>query len=86
MKKFKLININRDKPIYFNINEEITTSFYMSDYQQVIRWDNEVAYNIIKTDYPLPKCLPQRISLNEMEIGDMIQHNKFNNDFLIRVD
>lgn len=86
MKKFKLLRKANDRQgISFETDEEVA-SFNIIDgiLRLTLFWNKFKAYPLIRTDYPLPFPLPQRISLNEMEVGDIIQHDVFKNYLLIR--
>jgi len=62
--------------------------FILIDYDNVIAvqtenelpsidgWDKYKAYEIAHTEHPLPACLPQRLSINEMEVGDILINGK----------
>ena len=47
-------------------------------------WDKYKAYPILFTINPLPECLPQRLSINELEKYDIIINEK--KELLIRFD
>lgn len=76
MKQFKLINTQTNEPpVIVQTDEEVP---------RIGIWDKFKAYELVETNYPLPKCLPQRVSLNEMEVGDIIKHDINSNNYIKR--
>lgn len=77
MKQFKLINTETEStPIIIETDEEVTN---------IDIWDKYKAYKLVKTNFPLPKPLPQRVSLNEMEVGDIIKNDIYPNKYIKRI-